>query len=104
MTGTGCNLLYTHFRRTGQRDKLRPLEHRVDEFKKLNALARQERALISTKDSFLPPALTPQQMTDLCKVFSGEPVIGSAAVVQKRLVHFSANPYFVVGLKIKVPW
>ena len=25
-------------------------------------------------------------------------------MVQKRLVHFSANPYFIIGLKIKVSW
>jgi Zn-dependent protease with chaperone function len=32
LTNNGCNLLYAHFNRTGQREKLRPLENRVDEF------------------------------------------------------------------------
>jgi Zn-dependent protease with chaperone function len=104
LTGTGCNLLYSHFNRTGQREKLRPLEHRVDAFQKLNALARQERALISAKDTFLAPGLTPQQIADLTKTFRAEPDIGTAAVVQKRLAHFPANPCFVIGLKVKVGW
>jgi hypothetical protein len=58
--------------------------------------------LISANDTFLAPGLTPQQIADLRKVFSAEAEISSAAVVQKQLTHFPANPCFVVALTIEV--
>jgi len=104
LTPNGCNLLYAHFNRTGQHDKLRPLENRVDEFQKLTVLARQERARILAVDTFIAHELTGQQIADLRKIFSSEPDICSAAVVRKRLAHFPNSPCFAIGLKIKVAW
>ena len=104
LTQTGCNLLYAHFNRTGQRNKLRPLENRFDDFQKLNVLARQERASITAADTFIPHGLTEQQLASLREFLSSDPDIASAAVAQKKLEHFPSNPCFVIGLKIKVPW
>jgi Zn-dependent protease with chaperone function len=101
---TGCNLLYAHFNRTGQRDKLRPLENRFDDFQKLNALARQERARISAADTFLAHELDAEQIAALRQIFSTEPDIGSAAVARKQVVHLPMNPCFVISLNIKVSW
>jgi len=102
LTQNGCNLLYAHFNRTGQRDKLRPLENRVDEFQKLAVLAQQERARVSAADTFIAHELTEQQIADLRKIFSSEPDIGLAAVARKQVVHFPKSPCFAVGLQIKV--
>ena len=104
LTQTGCNLLYTHFNRTGQRDKLRPLENRFDDFQKLNVLARQERARVSAADTFLAHELDAEQIAALRQIFSTVPDIGSAAVARKQVVHLPTSPCFVIGLKIKVPW
>ncbi len=104
LTNDGCNLLYAHFNRTGQRDKLRPLENRVDEFQKLTVLANQERAQISAANTFIGHELTAQQMADLEKVFSAESEIAVAAVARKQVVHFPKSPCYVIGLKIKVRW
>lgn len=100
----GIQLLHAHYNRTGQRDKLRPLENRFDEFEILNATAQKERAKISAADTFIPPELTPEQIAELRKIFSSESDIGSAAVARKRLQHLPEKPCFVIGLKIKVPW
>jgi hypothetical protein len=104
LTQTGCNLLYVHFNRTGQRDKLRPLENRFDDFQKLNVLARQERARVSAADTFLAHELDAEQIAVLRQIFSTEPDIGSAAVARKQVVHLPTSPCFVIGLNIKVPW
>jgi Zn-dependent protease with chaperone function len=100
----GCNLLYAHFNRTGQRDKLRPLEHRFDDFQNENLLAQQERARITAADTFIAHELTAPQIADLRKIFSSEPEIGSAAVARKQLEHLPDSPCFVISLKIKVAW
>jgi len=104
LTQNGCSLLYAHFNRTGQRDKLRPLENRVDEFQKLTVLARQERARITAADTFIAHELTKPQIEEVRKVLSSEPDVGSAAVARKQVVHFPKNPCFAVGLQIKVAW
>ena len=100
----GFQLLHAHFNRTGQREKLRPLENRFDEFQKLNVHAQKERAQLSAKDTFIAHELTPAQIAALKKTFGSEPDIGSVAVARKKLQHFPNNPCFAVGLKIKVPW
>jgi len=101
LTQNGCELLHAYFNRTGQRDKLRPLEDRFDEFQKVSILARQERAAMSAADTFLPHELTEQQIAAIRKVFAGEPAIDSAAVARKKVIHFPKSPCFAVALRIK---
>jgi Zn-dependent protease with chaperone function len=100
----GCNLLYAHFNRTGQRDKLRPLEHRFDEFQKMSVLAQQERVNIRAADTFITHGLTEAEIAELRKVFGAEPEIGTAAVARKKVQYFTSNPCFAIALKVKVPW
>jgi Zn-dependent protease with chaperone function len=104
LTQTGCNLLYAHFNRTGQRDKLRPLEHRFDNFQKLNNLARQERAKITVSDIFQPHALTPAQLAELQAACATEADIGRVAIARKQVQHFPKSPCFGVAVEVKVPW
>jgi Zn-dependent protease with chaperone function len=104
LTKSGCHLLHDYYNRTGQRDKLRPLENRFDESQKLDVLAQQERARISSTDTFIPHELTEQQIAALQKIFSSEPDIGSVAVARKKLQYYPNKPCFAVGLKIKVSW
>jgi len=104
LTGDGCNLLYGHFTRTGQREKLRPLEHRVDDFQELAVQAQRERAQVSDKDTFIAHELKEPQIAGLKKIFAAEPEIVSIAVARKRVRHFPKSPCFVVALRIKVAW
>jgi hypothetical protein len=104
LTRNGCNLLFAHFTRTGQRDKLRPLEHRVDRFQEMAALAQRERARISAEDTFGPHELSEEQLANLQRILQAEPEIDSVAVARKKVQLFPANPCFAVGLRVKVPW
>ena len=104
LTRDGCNLLYGHFNRTGQRDKLRPLENRVDEFQKVALAAQQERTRITDADIFIPHELTPDQIDGLREAFITEPEIASAAGAQKQVTHFPNNKCFIVSLQLKTSW
>jgi hypothetical protein len=104
LTGDGCNLLYGHFTRTGQRDKLRPLEHRVDAFRELSARAQQERAVITANDTFLAHDLTLEQLTSLRAIFTAEPEVDSVAVARKAVQLFPQSRCYVIGLRLKVAW
>jgi Zn-dependent protease with chaperone function len=104
VTQNGCQLLHVYFNRTGQQEKLRPLENRFDEFQKLNVLARQERAKISITDTFLRHDLTTEQIAGLKKIFASEPDIGSVAVARKKVIYFPKSPSFIIGINIRVSW
>jgi len=100
----GCNLLYAYYQRTGQRDKIKNLEDRMDRFREVTVLAQRERARITAADTFIPHELTETQLEELRKIFTAEPDIGSVAIARKKVEHFKVNPCFAVGLTVKVPW
>jgi hypothetical protein len=104
LTEHGCNLLYGHFTRTGQRERLRPLEERVDRFHELAARAQRERAEVSAEDTFIAHGLAPGAVATLHGVFATEPDIAAAAIVRKQVMHFTQDPAFIVGLRLKYAW
>jgi len=97
----GCMLLHAHFRRTGQRSRVRQVEDRLDQFQKRHALAFQERIRISASDTYVEHGLNDEQIADLRRIFTYEPEIDSAAVARKRLEHSRDSPVFVIGLKVR---
>ncbi len=104
LTEDGCGLMYAHFNRTGQRERLRPLEHRVDQFREATALAQQERNQITVKDTFLPPEIAPDQLAILKSILATEKDIASAAVARKQVQHFPQKPYRTIAVRLSVPW
>lgn len=104
LTPEGCNLLYGHFNRTGQREKLRSLEERMDHFQEAAAKAQRERSQITPKDTFLFHELIPTQTAALGQLFETEVEIASVAVARKLVQVFPQQPCFVIALRLKVPW
>ena len=104
LTREGCGLLHTHFNRTGQSKKLRPLEDSVERFQKRLMVAQHERARITAADTFVAHGLAEPQLAQLRKVLSSEPAIAAAAIARKQLEHFPNSPCFAVSLKIKTVW
>ena len=96
-----CNLLYGFYNRTGQRDKLRPLENRVDQFNRVAALAQAERARVSAADAFMAHGLPPEKIEELRKICRAEPDIFAAAVARKVVTHFPERPLYVPALHVK---
>lgn len=104
LTEDALQVVYGHFVRTGQRDKLRPIEDRVDKFREHAQLAQIERNNVTSVDTFLPPELTPSQLAGLKAIIEGEGEVGSAAIARKQLAHFPQSPCFVIALKLRVSW
>lgn len=104
LAGNGCQLLYAHFNRTGQRERLRPLEHRVDEFQRQTGFAQRERAHITAADSFIGHGLDSSQLEGLRKLLATEKDVGTAAVARKHVQYFPGRPCLVVALTLRVPW
>jgi Zn-dependent protease with chaperone function len=102
LTGDACELLYAHYARTGQRDKLRAMEERGERFSEESRLAQEERANVCAADTFVAHKLSPEQIATLCNVFAAESEIGSAAVARKQVRHFPDSPCFVIGLRVEV--
>jgi len=102
-TMDGCNLLYGYYQRTGQRDKLRQLENRVDSFQEEAGKAQQERANITDSDTFVHHDLTPEQTLALRNIVKAEAEITSVAVAKKVVRHFPSDPCRAIALRIKVP-
>lgn len=100
----GCDLLYAHFARTGQREQLRTLEHRVDAHRELEQRAQEERNNIRAGDSFIPHGMTAEQIEHVRTVLRAEPDVGVANVVRKRVRHFPNSPCYVLSLTVAVPW
>ena len=101
MTEAGCQLLYGFYTRTGQREKLRGLEERVDAFQEKKQLAQQERNSLSASDTFLPAELPAEVIARLQEVFANEKDIHSVAAARKQVQHFAKIQLFVMALKIK---
>lgn len=102
LTEPGLRILYSYYARIGQREKLKEIEKAFEGFQEKHALAQQERATVTVKDSFVPAELTEQHVAQLGQIFSKEPDIESAAVARKVVQWLPKQPAFVVALKIKV--
>jgi Zn-dependent protease with chaperone function len=99
----GCELLYGHYARIGQRDQLRTLEKRVEAHQEIEALAQTERANVTASDTFLPHGLNDAQITHIREVMSSERDVAAAHVARKKVTVFPDSPCFVVGVTVKVP-
>ena len=104
VTEDALQVVYGHLVRTGQRDKLRSIEDRVDKFRELQRFAHIERGNVTAADTFLPHELKLEQLAELQAIVASEPEISSAAVARKQVVNFPQAPCFVIALKVKVSW
>lgn len=100
----GINLIYGHFSRTGQKEKLRSLELRADAHHQLLQKANQERGNVTAADTFLSADLKPSDRKALNEVCGAEPEIQTIEVAQKELRYLRKLPLFVVCLRLNVPW
>lgn len=104
VTDAGCQALYAYYQRTGQKEKLRPIENRIDEFEAYKAKADQERNNVTAKDSFVAADLTEEQANKLRTLLAKEPDVASASAARKVMQYFAKDPLFVISLRIKTAW
>jgi hypothetical protein len=104
LTHPGCELLWSYYSRTGQREKLRELENRADSFQERVVADQRERNSLTPKDVFLPHELTPEMIEKVNLVFAGETDVYRVAVARKQLTVFPQLPMLVFAVTVKVPW
>ena len=98
----GCDLLYSHYSRTGQRDKLRALEQRVDTHTDTEALARTERENIAASDTFITHGLTEAQIDHLRKAMQCETEVAALHVARKQVKVSPESPCFAIGVTVNI--
>jgi hypothetical protein len=104
LTQPGLELLYKHYTRTGQRERLRELENRSDQFRQVSVLAQQERSRITHDDTFSPSGLSEDQIAPLRALFANEPDVSAVAVARRNLRYLPTSPGYVVCVKMGVSW
>jgi Zn-dependent protease with chaperone function len=104
LTEDALQVVYGYYVRSGQRDKLRLIEDRVDKFREQAQQAHAERGNITAADTFLPPELSPGQLSELRAIMANEGEIGGAAVARKQVMNFPQSPCYVIALKLNVAW
>ncbi|MBL9171093.1 MAG: M48 family metalloprotease [Verrucomicrobiales bacterium] len=102
VTPEACNALYAHFTRTGQRDQLRPLEERMDQFQEESQKAQVERSNVKESDTFEPADLTAAQLQSVQSILESEADIGSAAVAKKKVSHFPTSACYVIAVRLRI--
>lgn len=104
LTNDGLGLLYGHYTRTGQRERLRELQDRAEQFQETLRLAEAERAQLSAQDTFLPPELDADTLAELHGIFAAEPDLAAAAVARRAVKHLPESLSFAVCLEVSVAW
>ena len=100
----GCNLLFGYYQRTGRHDKTKALVERFDQHGSLLNFARAERARATSKDSYIPHELKPEQVKAIVDQLLAIPEIGRAFLARKYLKHFPEKPLYVLAVNRKVKW
>lgn len=103
-TEAGCSLLHSYFRRSGQPEKLRPLEERYDRYTATLRHAQAERRAVNAKDTLLPAELTAEQIGGVRELCAKFPLIARAHIARKEVHSLREVPLFVVALRIQHPW
>lgn len=104
LTRPAVELLYGHYSRTGQREKLRPLEDRLDKHDKNMAVADTERSTATAADKFFAADLTGREAEGLRELCAKHPEITAMHIARKQVVHFPEQPMYVITLTVHVAW
>ena len=104
LTEAACQLLCGHFARTGQRDRQRQAEDRLESFGERQQAAQRERDNVTAADAFLPHVLTEAQLAPLRDALQAEPAVVRAHLARKDVQVFPENPCHVLAVFVHRPF
>lgn len=104
LTRNGADVLYAHYARTGQRDRMKSLEERIERHAEVEKLAMLERQNVKAGDHFEPPMLIPPVVARIREVASAENEIQAVYAARKACHYFPDSPAYVIGVEIAVSW
>lgn len=91
-----CAILREHYRRSGQLDKLREVEARLDRYERDVAASRRERSEFSPGDALIPHGLTPGELSQLQTTLAADPQLARAELAQKQMKFFPKQRFFIL--------
>jgi Zn-dependent protease with chaperone function len=103
-TSAACELLLIHFRRLGQKDRVRETETRLDRYEEALSASHKERMSVTRRDAFIPHTLTAEELGAVRALLASEPEIRSADLAQKQMGHFPKQRLFVLCLRRRRAW
>ncbi len=100
----GCQLLQEFHRANGRPEEAQRFADRADEFFEIYMKAEAERSDVTERDTFLPHELDAATIEGIRGIVAAQADIGSAVLARKQLEHFPEEPFYVLGVKVKVPF
>lgn len=97
-------LLHAHYWRTGQTERIKELEARLDRYEKNLQASRTERNTVSANDPLIPHGLTPDELTALCTVLEAEQDLVAAHLGRKELKHYPKQKLFLLCVHRRRAW
>jgi len=99
-----CNFLHNYYRRSGQADRLRELDARMDRYEKAFARSQAERREVNAGDTFVPHGLTEAELQRLRETLAAESGIVHAHLARKELQYFPNQRLFVLCVYPRRAW
>ena len=99
-----CQVLLVHFRATGQGERLRATEARLDQHEAAVRASHVERNSVSATDDFIAHGLSSGEWTALQQTLTRIPELATARLGRKSLLHFPTQRLFVLEVTAKKRW
>lgn len=99
-----CGLLHGFFRRTGNAERVREIEARLDRHEAAMAASHQELANVTAADTLLPHGLDDAQLGGVRALLAAQHGVARAYLGQKQMRHFKKRRLFVLCLEGKRAW
>ncbi|MSU58497.1 MAG: hypothetical protein EXS35_10020 [Pedosphaera sp.] len=97
-------LLHAHYWRTGQTERIKELEARLDRYEKNLQDSSTERNTVNANDPLIPHGLTPEELDALRKVLETEADLVAVDLGRKELKHFPKQKLFLLCLHRRRAW
>jgi Zn-dependent protease with chaperone function len=93
-----------YFQRTGQPDRLREWNARLDQHEAAMRASREERSSVSGRDTFIFHGLAPAELAPVVRLLESDPDLASATLACKQLELFAHQRLFVLCLRGRRAW
>jgi len=99
-----CDLLRSYFRLTGQAERMREVEARLDRHEAAQASAQAELASITAADTLVAHGLEAAELEPVLSLLTADPSIRKAYLAQKQMKHLRKQRLFALCVEVEKAW
>lgn len=103
-TFEGYKLIYGFFLYKGQTEEAERYRKRAEERYQIWQLYKQERSIVTERDTLQPHELPPEEIAALCQQLAELEEVQEAYLVRKQVTHLPEHPFYVLGVVRKRPF